>query len=166
LGWLLMGSVGALLGGLFLGFRDLLPYLAAQRSGVVVRKGARGLKVRREEDSEGFDRLLANRAKGAALGFGLSAAGVFVLSLFGLAFAGASGPLAIFIYAISITFGLFALFCLIRGFATGRMFSFWSLALYGEATLKQNPTWFWIYTALNFAIVAITVFPLLRLLQF
>jgi hypothetical protein len=158
----MMGSVGALLGGLFLGFRDLLPYLAAKQSGAIVRKGALGVRVRREEDPEGFDRLLANRSKGALFGFGMSTAGLLVLGLFGLAVVGASGPLAILLFAIFVGFALFAAICLMRGFITGRMFAFWSLALYGDATLKQNPTWFWIYAALNAVIVLTSASALLR----
>ena len=149
MGILLMASVGAVFGGLFLGLRDLVPFMAAQRSGSIMRKGARAIRVRRDEDPDGFARLLANRGKGAAIGFGLSIVGALVLSVFGLSFAGSSGPLAILIFVAYLGFALFAVFCLIRGFATGRMFAFWSMALFGDATLKQNPTWFWMYAALN-----------------
>ena len=38
---IVMLSLGGLLSGLFLGFRDLLPYLAARRNGMIARKGAR-----------------------------------------------------------------------------------------------------------------------------
>jgi hypothetical protein len=144
-----MFSVGALLGGLFLGLKDLAPYVAAKRSGVISRKGARAVRVRRDEDPDGFARLLANRSRGAALGFACAMAGALVLSLFGLAITGNSGPLALAIFAVYAGFGLFAAYCLLRGFLTGRMFAFWSMTLFGEATLKQNPTWFWLYAMLN-----------------
>ena len=165
LAWILLASVGAVFGGLFLGFRDLLPYLAARRSGVISRKGARSVRVRRDEDPEGFDRLLANRGKGTALGFGLTMAGLLVLGLFGLAFFGAGGPLAILLFVIFIGFAAFAGVCLIRGFVTGRMFAFWSIALYGDATLKGNPTWFWIYATLNLLIVVGSALTLLGALR-
>src|SRR6516162_4067172 len=132
MGAVLMLSVGSIFGGLFLGFRDLIPYLAAKRSGVIMRKGARVVAIRRDENPDGFDRLLANRGKGAATGLGLSMAGVVVLSVFGLAVTGSGGPLAIVISIAYVLFALFAAFCLIRGFGTGRMFAFWSLALFGE----------------------------------
>jgi hypothetical protein len=155
MGWLLLGSLGALFGGLFLAAKDLFPYLAATRSGVIARKRAGNIRVRRDEDSETFARLLAIRAKGAAVGLAVSMAGAFVLGLFGLAISGFSGPLAILILVISVGFGLFAAFCLIRGFATGRMFAIWSLSLFGEATLKQNPLWFWVYAIANVFVVLI-----------
>lgn len=153
MGTVLMLSVGALLSGLFLGFRDLAPLLAARKSGVIARKGLRDVRVRRDADPEGFARLLANRSKGATVGFGLSMAGALGLSLTGLAFAGSDGPLAAVIFVIYTGVALFAAFCLIRGFATGRMFAFWSLSLFGDATLKQNPTWFWVYAIINLLIV-------------
>jgi hypothetical protein len=149
MGWILMLSVGALFSGLFLGFRDLVPYMAARRSGVIRRKGARDVCVRRDADPEGFARLLANRSKGAAIGFGWSMVGFLVLSVFFVAIAGSSGPLAILIFIAYIGFALFATVCLIRGFVTGRMFAFWGMTLFGDAARKQNPTWFWTYAALN-----------------
>lgn len=153
MGWVLMLSVGALFSGLFLGFRDLIPYLAAQRSGVIQRKGARDVRVRRDDDPSGFSRLLANRSRGATVGFGLSVAGALGLSLFVLALTGTGGPLAVLILIGYAGFGLFAAFCLVRGFVTGRMFAFWSLALFGDAIRKQNPIWFWVYAAINLVIV-------------
>src|ERR1700744_3386287 len=93
--YLIFGGVGALLGGLFLCLQNLFPYLAASNSGVIVRKGARGLKVRREEDPEGFARLLANRGKSAMLGLALSFAGLCILAAFGFAIAGVGAPLAL-----------------------------------------------------------------------
>ena len=80
-------------------------------------------------------------------------AGALGLSLTGLAAAGSDGPLAVVIFLIYMGVALFAAFCLIRGFATGRMFAFWSLSLFGDATLKQNPTWFWAYAAINVLVV-------------
>lgn len=158
-----MISIGAVFGGLFLGLRALVPYLAAKRSGVIVRKGDRGLRIRRDEDSDGFERLLANRAKAAVAGLGLSAAGLLVLSFFGLAVSGGSGaPLAILYLAVFAGFTLVASYCLVRGLATGRMFAFWSLAVFGGVTRKQNPTFFWVYTALNVWIVANGTLVLLR----
>jgi len=151
--WLLFGSVGALLGGLFLALKELFPYLAARRSGVIVRKGARGLRIRRDEDPDGFARLLANRSRSIALALGLSLAGAAVLGLFALAVYGFSGPLALLIMALYAAFALFALFCLIRGFTTGRMFAFWGFSFFGEATLKQNAIWFWVYALANLLVV-------------
>jgi hypothetical protein len=153
MGSILMLSVGAVLSGLFLGLRDLAPYLTAQRSGVIARKGARDVRIRRDEDPVSFSRLLANRSKGATGGFGLFMLGVLGLSLCGLAFAGFGGPLAIVIFAVYVCFALFAAFCLIRGFISGHMFAFWGLTLFGGATRNQNPTWFWAYAAINLFIV-------------
>ena len=153
MGWIVMLSLGTLFSGLFLGFRDLVPYMAARRSGVIARKGARDVRVRRDVDPDGFARLLANRSKGATVGFGMSMAGALVLSLFALALTGFSGPSAILIFIAYIGFSLFAAFCLIRGFATGRMFAFWGLTLFGDATRNQSPIWFWTYAALNILIV-------------
>jgi hypothetical protein len=150
--WLLMGSVGALLGGLFLCVQNLFPYLAAARSGVIVRKGARGLKVRRDDDPEGFARLLANRSKGAILGLALSFAGVCVLVTFGLAIAGIGAPLSLLYFVVSLGIGAFALICLIRGFSTGDMYAFWSFAMQGGAVRKQSPQWFWVYALSNFVV--------------
>lgn len=149
-----MGSVGAFFGGLLLGFKDLLPYLVAQRSGVIVRRG-RETKVRRDQEPEVFERLLANRSKGAATGFGLSMAGAVVLSLFWLAAGGISGPAVVLVFIFYGGFTLFALYCLLRGFTTGKMFAFWGLTLFGEAGRKENPTWFWGYGAMNVLIVLI-----------
>lgn len=162
MGTVLMFSVGALLSGLFLGFRDLAPLLAARKSGVIARKGLRDVRVRRDTDPEGFARLLANRSKGATVGFGLSMIGMLGLSLTWLAFVGSGGPLAIVIFVAYVGFALFAALCLIRGFATGRMFAFWSLTLFGDATLKQNPIWFWVYAALNLLIVLGGLFSLVQ----
>ena len=153
MGWLVMGSVGALLGGLFLCFKNLFPYLAAARSGVIVRKGARGLKVRRDEDPDGFARLLANRSRSAMLGLALSFAGVCVLATFGLAIAGVGAPLALLYFVVSIGFGVFALVCLMRGFSTGNMYAFWGFAMQGGAVRKQSPQWFWIYALANIAVL-------------
>jgi hypothetical protein len=161
---ILLFAIGAVFAGLFLGLKDLLPLLAARRSGVVLRKGAREVRVRRDEDPAGFERLLANRSKGAATGFGLSMLGLIGLGLFGLAIAGFSGPLALVILAISVGFSLFALYCLIRGFTTGRMFAFWGFTLFGEAARRANPIWFWIYAALNALSVLGGVSTLLRVL--
>ncbi|HEY3811727.1 MAG TPA: hypothetical protein VGL66_00755 [Caulobacteraceae bacterium] len=149
MGWLVMASVGALLGGLFLCFQNLFPYLAASNSGVIVRKGARGLKVRREEDPDGFARLLSNRGKSAMLGLALSFAGVCVLATFGLAIAGFGTPLALLYFVVSLGFGAFALICLMRGFSTGDMYAFWGFAMQGGANRKQSPQWFWIYALAN-----------------
>jgi len=80
-------SGASVLAGVFLGVRDLLPYLAARRSGLIVRRGYAGLKVRRDEDAERFARLLSNRARGMAFGFSLAvlAAIVFVVMAFAMA---------------------------------------------------------------------------------
>ncbi len=153
MGSVLMLSIGALLSGLFMGVKDLLPYLSAQRSGVIARRGSGAVRVRRYEDPDGFARLLANRSKGATLALGLFMLGALGLSLVGLAFAGFGGPLGIVIIVGYVGFALFAGFCLIRGFSTGHMFAFWSLTLFGGATRKENEIWFWVYAALNLLIV-------------
>lgn len=165
MGWLLLSGVGAFFGGLYLGLRDLLPYLGAKRSGVITRKGARAVRVRRDEDPERFDQLLANRAKGTAVGFGLAMAGALVVSLFGLGLFGAAGPLATVSVIIFVGIAVFAGVCLIRGFATGRMFAFWSMALYGQAALKQNPTWFWVYAVMNLLILSLSLITVLTALR-
>ncbi|MBS0295055.1 MAG: hypothetical protein JSR45_02000 [Proteobacteria bacterium] len=163
--WLLFGSIGALLGGLFLACKDLFPYVAARRSGVIVRKGARGQRIRRDEDPEGFARLLANRSRAVALALGLSLAGAAVLGLFALSIFGFSGPLALLILALYAGFALFAAFCLIRGFTTGRMFAFWGFSFFGEATLKQNAIWFWVYALANLLIVLSALSTLLLMVR-
>jgi hypothetical protein len=155
MGFLLMAGVGALFAGVVLGIRDLVPYMTARRSGVIARPGARDVRIRRDEDPDRFERLLASRSRSAATGFGLSMAGALVLSLFWLTLVGGTGPSAILIVVLYSCFALFAAFCLVRGFATGRMFAFWGLALFGEATLKQNPIWFWTYGTLNLVIVLV-----------
>jgi hypothetical protein len=149
MGFILMTSAGAVFAGLVLGLRELVPYITARRTGVITRPGVREVRVRRDEDFDRFERLLANRSRGAAVGFGLSAAGALLVSFFWLATTGVSGPLATLIYVIYVCFALFAVFCLMRGFTTGRMFAVWSLALFGEADLKQSPIWFWAYAVLN-----------------
>ena len=146
-------GIAALLSGLFIGLKDLIPYLRARRTGVILRKGALNVSVRRDADPEGFARLMANRSRGAVVGFGLSMAGAAIIGLFLLAFAGVRGPLALLIFAVYLGFAIFAAICLIRGFATGNMFSFWSLTLFGEANRKRNPIWFWTYAGLNLLIV-------------
>jgi hypothetical protein len=162
--YLFVLSIGALLGGLFFCFKNLFPYLGAARSGVIVRQGARGIRVRRDEDPEGFSRLLANRRRGAMLGLALSFAGVCVLASYALAIAGIGAPLSLLYFVASLAFSGFALYCLIRGFATGDMYAFWGLAMQGGAQRKQNPTWFWIYTLANILVVINGAFALLRLL--
>ncbi len=159
-----MGSIGAVFGGLFLGLRDLIPYLAAQRSGVILRKGARGERIQRAADPERFERLLANRAKSAGAGFGLTMVGALVLVLFALAVTGtATGPFAVLLILVVLGFGLVAGWCLVRGFLTGRMFGFWSAALYGEAPLKGNPIWFWVYALANVVTLLSAASILLRI---
>jgi hypothetical protein len=160
---LLFLGLGAVLGGLFLAIKDLFPYLAAKRSGVIDRKGARAVRVRRDEDPEGFARLLANRGRSMGLGLGLSLAGAVLIGLFVLAAYGSSGPLAMVVMAAYAAFVLFAAWCLIRGLTTGRMFAIWSFALFGEATLKQNAIWFWLYGLINLAIVVMGVLTFLPL---
>jgi hypothetical protein len=49
-GTILIFSVGALLSGLFLGFRDLV----ARKSGLIARKGLRDVRVHRGADPEGL----------------------------------------------------------------------------------------------------------------
>ncbi len=155
-------AVGVILAGLFLGLRDLAPYLAARRTGVIVRRGALAKKVERETDPDGFARLLANRSKGATLGFGILAAGCLLASLTVLQIVGFGGPLALLIFAVYVGFTIFAAVCLVRGFSSGRMYSFWSLSLFGDAKRTENPTWFWTYAAINVAIVVIGASTVLR----
>ena len=162
MGTILMLSVGAIFAGLFMGGRELLPYLAARRTGVIVRPGARDIRVRRDENAESFERLLARRGNGAAAGFGLAVAGAVVISLFVLAMSGFSGPFAILIVLVYLGFGMFASICLVRGFSSGRMFAFFGFMLFGEATRQQNPIWFWIYTLLNCWVVLACVATVLR----
>jgi len=158
---MLMLSIGAFLAGLILGFRDLVQLLGARRSGVITRRGAGGVRVRRDTDPERFDRLLANRSKGAAIGFGISMLGAVGLGLTVLSIVGFGGPLAIVVLAAYLGFAGFAGYCLVRGLATGRMFAVWSLTLFGEATRKGNPVWFWGYGALNLLIVLFALLVLL-----
>ncbi len=148
-----MLSLAALLAGLFLGLRDLFPLLAAKRSGVIVRKGARAVRVERGADPEGFARLLANRSKGTTVGFGIAMLGLIGVGLNVLALVGFAGPLALVLLLLYLGFAAFAGYCLFRGFATGNMFAFYSLTLFGDATRKGNPVWFWVYAALNLLIV-------------
>ncbi|QUD86182.1 hypothetical protein [Phenylobacterium montanum] len=74
-------GVGSFFAGLYFGFRDLLPYLAAKKQGVIVRRGYSAIKVRRDEDPERFRRLLSNRVRGLTMGFGLAAAGALAVVL-------------------------------------------------------------------------------------
>lgn len=150
---MLMLCIGALFAGLVLGFRDLVPLLAARRSGVIARKGLRDVRVSREADPERFAALLANRGKGAAIGFGIFMAGAAGFGLTCLSIVGYGGPLAAVVLAGYLGFAAFAGYCLVRGFATGRMFAIWSLTLFGDASLKGNPVWFWAYAAINLLVV-------------
>jgi hypothetical protein len=151
----IMWCLAALVGGLYLGARDLVPYLAARSSGVIKRKGALNISVRRDTDPEGFASLLANRTRGAFLGLGLCVAGVVGFGVEWLALTGVSGPQTLLIIVAQLGFAIFAAYCLVKGLITGRMFAFWSLILFGDATRKQNPTWFWVYAAINVFIVLI-----------
>ena len=65
--WLLMG-LGAIGGGLFLTLREILPWFAAQRSGVIRTRGARSEKISRAVDPERFNALARRRLKAAAPG--------------------------------------------------------------------------------------------------
>lgn len=160
MGWILILSAAAVFGGLIFGLRDLLPYLAARRTGVLSRKGAREVRVRHDEDPAGFKRLLANRSKGAAAGFGLSMIGLIGLGLFWLAVVGVGGPLAILILFGYLSLPPLAAFCLIRGFVTGRMFVFWNFPFLDEATREQDPVGFWVCAAVNSLIVSAGAFAL------
>jgi hypothetical protein len=155
-GDLFMGGVGGILAGLFLGLGNLFPYLAAKRSGVIVRKGARAVHVRRDEDPEGFARLLANRRHSAAMGFAGVAIGAVLLGLSGLLLTGTGVPRPgrwIVPGAIGLI-GLAAAANLAFGFARGRMQGVLTYTLRGgEASLKRNPTWFWAYTLMNLVTV-------------
>jgi hypothetical protein len=144
-----MLGFAAILGGLFLGFRDLAPLLAARQSGVIRRKGSGAARVSREEDLTGFDRLLANRSKGAAIGFGVVTLGVIVTGLSWLSLVGFGGPEALVLLGLYAAFAGLAAYFLIRGFVTGRMFAVYGLSLFGDAGRRENPTWFWVYAAIN-----------------
>ncbi|HWE47348.1 MAG TPA: hypothetical protein VG407_15095 [Caulobacteraceae bacterium] len=52
-------------------------------------------------------------------------------------------------------------FWLMRGFATKRMYCFFSLALNGAAPLKGNPAWFWAYGAFNLVTFVLSVMVVL-----
>ena len=70
--------IAAVLAGLFFALRELLPYLSAQASGSIKRRGYNGGVVRRSEDPERFSALLRNRLKGALAGFGIVVVAVVV----------------------------------------------------------------------------------------
>jgi hypothetical protein len=59
---------GACLAGLYLILRDLLPFLAAHRSGVVRTRGYKREAVRRSEDPVRFKALLRNHIDGMVIG--------------------------------------------------------------------------------------------------
>jgi len=69
-------SIGAILGGLFLLLRDLLPYMAAQRTGVIRTLGHSRKPVLRTEEPGRFDALCRNRADGAITGAMVIAVGL------------------------------------------------------------------------------------------
>jgi len=50
---------------------------------------------------------------------------------------------------VALCLGAFAAGCLIRGAMTGRMFCFFSLMMFGDASRKGNPAWFWAYGLIN-----------------
>jgi|JI102314A2RNA_FD_contig_61_72991_length_649_multi_1_in_0_out_0_2 hypothetical protein len=74
--WVLAG-VGAILAGLFLMLRSLLPWLEAQRSGAVKTRGVRPQRIERTVDPERFKGLCRQRLSGALPGFALFMGGSF-----------------------------------------------------------------------------------------
>ena len=85
-GYFVIYGVGSIFAGLFFALCDLLPYLAAKRSGTIRRRGYAGVVVRRDEDPERFRRLTGARLRGVLFGLALSiggaaaaAAGLFLL---------------------------------------------------------------------------------------
>lgn len=57
--------LGALLAGLFLVLKDLIPWAQAQASGTIRSRGHNRQQVRRSEDPDRFRALSRNRLKGA-----------------------------------------------------------------------------------------------------
>lgn len=161
---ILLLCLTAFFGGLVLGVRELLSLRAALSSGVIARKGHNRLRYERAADPERFEGLLANRRRGAAAGFGLCVLGGLGLGMFALAFVGFEAPLALVLYLAYLAFVAFAAYCLVQGLRTGHMFAIWSLTLFGEASRKGNPIWFWTYAAINLVIVLSGVVTVLGLM--
>ena len=74
--WILAG-VGAALAGLFLMLRSFLPWLEAQRSGVIKTQGHRPQKVERKVEPERFQALCRHRLGGVLPGFAIFMGGGF-----------------------------------------------------------------------------------------
>jgi hypothetical protein len=80
---------GASLAGIYLILRDLLPFLEAQRTGILHTRGYNRRKVLRADEPERFKALLRNRTDGMILGllaivFGILWLVFWVLALFAL----------------------------------------------------------------------------------
>ena len=65
--WFLIGA-GAIGAGLFLTLRSLLPWLAAQRTGVIRSRGSRAQKIERAVEPERFQALAKQRFSGVGPG--------------------------------------------------------------------------------------------------
>ena len=73
--WFLIGA-GLIGAGTFLTLRSLLPWMAAQRSGVIRSKGSRAQKIDRAEEPERFRALSRQRLSGILPGLLCLAGGV------------------------------------------------------------------------------------------
>ncbi len=68
--------IGALLAGLFLILKDLVPLTAALGTGAIQTRGHRRQKVERATDPQRFRNLCRNRYRGIGLGLVVVAAGI------------------------------------------------------------------------------------------
>lgn len=65
--WFLIGA-GAIGAGLFLTLRSLIPWMTAQRTGVIRSQGSRAQKIERAVEPDRFRALAKKRLNGAATG--------------------------------------------------------------------------------------------------
>ncbi|MND70855.1 hypothetical protein D3C80_623720 [compost metagenome] len=88
--WTLAG-IGALVGGLFLMLRELLPLLKARQTGVIRSTGHAGRRIERAVDPERFEGLCRARLKAASAGGLLALGGVVwtIMQVVGIAMASA-----------------------------------------------------------------------------
>jgi len=86
--WTLAG-IGAVIGGLFLMLRELLPLLQARQSGVIRSKGHGARRIERAVDPDRFEGLCRARLKAAATGGLLAIGGAVwtVMQVVGIAMA-------------------------------------------------------------------------------
>ncbi len=84
--WVLAG-IGAVLAGLFLMLRELLPAFEAGRTGVIRSKGAAAIRIERAAEPERFEAMRRGRFRAARFGIGLAAAGMLwtILQIVGIA---------------------------------------------------------------------------------